>query len=89
MPRLGTLPLWEDVRSSAGSIDLTWLLVSSVDPAQWDAVIEAYAPDEAELERALPHAGTQGILSFAGSDLGCPTANGWASRLGAIADRIG
>ena len=32
---------WEDVRISSGAIDLTWLLVSSVQPIDWDDVIGA------------------------------------------------
>jgi hypothetical protein len=80
---------WEDVRSLAGSIDLTWLLVSSVHADHWDAVIDAYAPDEAEFQAAPPRAAIQGILSFAHSAPGSPTASGWVSRIEAVAGRIG
>lgn len=80
---------WEDVRSSGGSIDLTWLLVSSVDPGPWDVVIEAYAPDEAEFRAALPHAAIQGIFGLVDCDPGSPTAAAWSSRIEAVAARIG
>jgi len=32
---------WEDVRSANGCVDLTWLLVSSVEPERWDDIIFA------------------------------------------------
>jgi hypothetical protein len=33
---------WEDVSAAPGVLDLAWLLLSSVQPARWDAVIAAY-----------------------------------------------
>lgn len=76
---------WEDVRLACGAIDLTWLLVSSVEPRRWDEVAQAYGPDEAEMRAALPHAVTQGILSFCDYEPGSREACGWAARLDAAA----
>ncbi len=33
---------WEDVSAAAGVGDLAWFLVSSVEPGDWDATIDAY-----------------------------------------------
>lgn len=33
---------WEDVSAAPGVLDPAWLLLSSVEPARWDAVIAAY-----------------------------------------------
>jgi Ser/Thr protein kinase RdoA (MazF antagonist) len=44
---------WEDVRCGPGASDLAWLLVSSVAPHRWDAVIEAYG-SSVGLREALP-----------------------------------
>lgn len=43
---------WEDVAYAPGTVDLAWLLVSSVHPEDWDAVIAAYGV--ADLQAVLP-----------------------------------
>lgn len=79
---------WEDVRLGSGAIDLTWFLVSSVDPPQWDAVVDVYAPDDADFQRALPYALTQGILTLSHHKVGSSEAVGWAARLDEAACRL-
>ncbi len=79
---------WEDVRLASGSIDLTWLLVSSVEPTQWDAALDAYGAAEAELQQALPYALTQGILALSNFEPGSPDATAWAARLDEGARRL-
>lgn len=79
---------WEDVRSAQGEVDLAWLLVSSVDPSGWDAVIEAYGPEEAALDEALWTAAAQGILSVGDRQRGSADAEGWIERISAAADRL-
>ena len=80
---------WEDVRLATGAIDLTWYLVSSVQPPVWDAVLDAYDLDEAEVERAFPHALTQAILTFSDYEPGSPPAVAWMERLEEAARRLG
>ncbi len=79
---------WEDVRLAGGAIDLTWYLVSSVEPPLWDAVLDAYGPDEAEIEDAFPHALTQAILTFSDYEPGSPPAVAWIERLEEVARRL-
>jgi Ser/Thr protein kinase RdoA (MazF antagonist) len=77
---------WEDVRWAAGVTDLAWLLVSSVPPTAWDAVIGAYG--DADLEAVLPSVAAQGL--FALSDLadGSAEALPWVERLSEAACRL-
>ncbi len=79
---------WEDVRLASGATDLTWHLVSSVEPPLWDAVLEAYGSDEAEIECALPHALAQAILTFSESEPGSTAAMAWMERLEEAARRM-
>ncbi|GAA1715225.1 hypothetical protein GCM10009745_74480 [Kribbella yunnanensis] len=37
---------WEDVSAAPGVVDLTWHLVSSVEPARWAEALDAYGPVE-------------------------------------------
>jgi Phosphotransferase enzyme family len=71
---------WEDVSAAPGVTDLSWLLVSSVDPDGWQDVIAAYGPAEG-LAEALPAAVVQGFLSFAESEAGSAEASSWVRRL--------
>jgi hypothetical protein len=81
---------WEDVRCAPGVTDLAWLLVSSVAPSAWDAVVAAYGPvPPGALERVLPSAVAQGILSSASSAVGSAEASAWFERLGEAARRLG
>ena len=75
---------WEDVRAANGAVDLAWLLVSSVDPEQWEGVIEAYAPKGDDFVAALPGAGAQGVLSLSDCEEGSEEAFAWVRRLEAV-----
>ena len=79
---------WEDVRSANGCIDLTWLLVSSVEPLRWDDVIFAYGAEVSEFMAALPDAATQGILSFGDCEADSQEARRWVARIEAGAARL-
>ncbi len=79
---------WEDVRSANGCVDLTWLLVSSVEPERWDDVIFAYGADVSEFKAALPNAATQGILSLGDCEAGSQEAMRWVARIEAAAGRL-
>lgn len=72
---------WEDVRTASGAIDLTWLLVSSVSPDEWDAVVAAHGAPADEMQAAWPYAITQGILAFSDHAPGSAEAAGWVERL--------
>jgi hypothetical protein len=78
---------WEDVSAAPGALDLAWLLVSSVEPAQWDDVITAYGPATG-LTRVLPAVAVQGFLSMSDTSAGSATASAWTRRLGAAACRL-
>lgn len=78
---------WEDVSWAPGAVDLAWLLVSSVDPARWDEVIDAYGPVTG-LAVALPAASVQGLLCLAPTIQDSPEASGWVRRLDAAAHRL-
>jgi hypothetical protein len=78
---------WEDVRCASGIVDLAWLLVSSVEPASWPAVIDAYDAAVADLVTVLPSVSAQGLFALASaatSDTG-----GWVERLSAAAEMLG
>jgi hypothetical protein len=78
---------WEDVSAAPGIIDLAWLLLSSVEPGQWDSVIAAYGAAE-HLAVVLPAIAVQGLLSLADTDTGSAEAAAWNRRLDAAADRM-
>jgi hypothetical protein len=78
---------WEDVSAAPGVLDLGWLLVSSVDPVQWDEVIASYGPATG-LARVLPAAAVQGLLSLSDTPAGSAAAVGWIQRLEATARRL-
>ncbi len=78
---------WEDVSAAPGVLDLAWLLVSSVQPAQWDPAIAAYGSAEG-LPRVLPAAVVQGLFSMSDTPAGSPDALAWVERLEAAADRL-
>lgn len=71
----------------SGIVDLAWLLVSSVDPARWDEVIDAYGPVTG-LAAALPAASVQGLLRLVPTIQDSPEASGWVRRLDAAAHRL-
>lgn len=78
---------WEDVSAAPGVADLAWLLLSSVEPAQWEEVIEAYGPAQG-LDIVLPASVVQGLLSLAPTVEGSPDALGWVRRLDAAGRRL-
>ena len=78
---------WEDVSAAPGVLDLAWLLVSSVQPAQWDQVIAAYGP-AAGLMQVLPAVAVQGLLSLSDTPADSAEATGWIRRLEAAAGRL-
>jgi hypothetical protein len=78
---------WEDVSAAPGVLDLAWLLVSSVEPARWDEVIDAYAPAPG-LTLVLPAVAVQGLLSLSDVRPGSTYATAWVRRLDAAALRL-
>jgi hypothetical protein len=76
---------WEDVRTAQGEVDLTWLLVSSVEPARWDEVIDAYGPDGSALRTCLPANAAQAMFGLADEEPGSDAALAWIARLEAVA----
>lgn len=71
---------WEDVRCGPGVADLAWLLVSSVEPAQWRDTIDAYGTGR-NLHVVLPGAACRGLLSLADTPQGSAEAVAWVARL--------
>lgn len=76
---------WEDVRESSGAADLAWLLLSSVDPARWHEVIDAYG-GSGGLDDAFPAAVGQGFFSLIDLPDGSAEAAGWIQRLQGAAE---
>jgi aminoglycoside phosphotransferase (APT) family kinase protein len=79
---------WEDLRIGPGLDDLTWFLVSSVDPSQWDETLAAYG-DTTNLRDTLPAMAVQGLFSFSDEAESSPAARQWIVRLTETARRIG
>lgn len=77
---------WEDVVSAPGTVDLAWMLISSVHPERWDDVIAAYGPGD--LQGVLPALIVQGLLSMSDTAPGSAQAEGWVVRLDAAARRV-
>ena len=76
---------WEDVRASSGTVDLAWLLLSSVEPARWSSVIDAYGAPMDDLRVVLPSSAAQAVLSMADANDPQP----WLARLGVAAELLG
>jgi len=76
---------WEDVSAAPGIDDLAWLLLSSVQPVQWDAVIQAYG-SRAGFAEVLPAITVQGFLSLADEPDGGEAAAAWIARLNCALD---
>jgi hypothetical protein len=77
---------WEDYGAGPGIVDLTWHLLSSVAPADWDLALTAYG-DTTGLRDALPAVAVQGLLSFAFEE-GYGDARGWVATLEEAARRM-
>jgi aminoglycoside phosphotransferase (APT) family kinase protein len=78
---------WGDVSAGPGVCDLAWMLVSSVDPGQWDEAIAAYGRSD-RLAEVLPAAIVQGLLSLSGTSAGTPEATAWIERINTAGDRL-
>lgn len=79
---------WEDVSAAPGICDLAWLLVSSVEPGQWDDVVAAYGTDTG-LRDVLPAVAVQGLLSLAAHPDGSAEAASWVARLNCVVGYLG
>ena len=77
---------WEDFGAAPGMVDLTWHLVSSVPPPEWDAALKAYG-DTSGFVDALPSAAAQGLLSFAFEE-DLHDAARWVARLEEVTRRL-
>lgn len=71
---------WEDFGVGPGVSDLAWLLVSSAEPHEWGAGIDAYGLGTA-IAPALPAAVVQAFLSLDGEDEGSPDALAWIANI--------
>lgn len=78
---------WEDFGLGPGISDLAWFLISSVSPEHWNASIEAYGGSDG-LNRALPAAAVQALLTLGGEDEGSPSAAKWIDRVTEAARRL-
>lgn len=78
---------WEDVSAGPGVYDLAWMLVSSVEPSQWDQAIAAYGRSDG-LAEVLPAAMVQGLFSLSDAPIGTPEAMAWTERLDAAGRRL-
>ncbi len=78
---------WEDVSAAPGVIDLTWHLISSVPPEQWQEALAAYGPSDGLLA-ALPSTMVQGYLSMADWPEDSEEAAGFEARLAAGAGML-
>jgi hypothetical protein len=78
---------WEDVTCAPGVTDLAWLLVSSVPPARWDEVVQAYGPAR-RLDLVFPAAAVQGLLTLGDLPEASAEAREWVERLTASGRRF-
>lgn len=78
---------WEDVGVGPGRHDLAWLLVSSVEPTQWDACIAAYG-EPGDMTNAFTSSAVQGVLSLADSPIGSAESEQWQARLREVSRRL-
>jgi hypothetical protein len=79
---------WEDVRLAPGAVDLAWWLLTSVEPRDWDAVLDASsATDRACLVTAMPTAISQALLSLADLADGAPESAASIARMDAAIER--
>lgn len=77
---------WEDVRLAPAAADVVWLLVSSVDPDRWDAVLAAAGLDLGTVGHdVVDTALAQGLLSLADTPAGSLDAEAAVRRLDALA----
>jgi hypothetical protein len=63
------------------------MLVSSVEPSQWEQAIAAYGRSDG-LAEVLPAAIVQGLFSLSDAPIGTPEAMAWIERLDAAGRRL-
>lgn len=81
---------WEDVRLAPAAVDLTWWLLTSVDPSDWDAVRRASSPAARAGEAGVLGAAlAQALLSLAGMEDGSDDAAAAIVRIEAACTRWG
>jgi aminoglycoside phosphotransferase (APT) family kinase protein len=78
---------WEDYGTGPGITDVAWHLVSSVAPADWDAVLAAYG-ESSGLDMSLPAAVVQALLTLSDEEPGSPPARAWVERIEQAARRL-
>ncbi len=78
---------WEDVGTGPGVYDLAWLLLSSVEPRDWNETIAAYG-DSTGLADTLPTATAQAFFSFADAPRDSDEAVAWIGRIDEAAHRL-
>ena len=79
---------WEDVRLASGAVDVAWWLLTSVEPDDWDSVLDTSTPvDRQAIPAVLPAALSQALLSLAGTDVGSPEAGASLARMDAALAR--
>jgi thiamine kinase-like enzyme len=78
---------WEDFGLGPGTSDLAWLLISSADPREWDAGIDAYA-EATGLATALRAATVQAFLSLNAEDEGSKDALSWVANIDEASRRM-
>lgn len=79
---------WEDFGLGPGISDLAWFLISSVSPEHWNSSIEAYGGSDNSLDRVLPAAAVQALLTLGGEDEGSQSAADWIDRVTEAARRL-
>lgn len=81
---------WEDVRLAPGAVDLTWWLLTSVEPEDWDAVRRASRPADRAGEAMVAGAAiAQALLSLVALDDGSAGALAAVARIDAACTRWG
>lgn len=78
---------WEDVGVGPGIGDIAWFLLSTADPNEWDAALNAYG-DARGFTAVLPATCVQGLLSLDDLGDGSPAAQHWLRNLQAAAARL-
>ncbi len=72
---------WEDVRIGDGTYDVAWMLVSSVEPTQWNQTLSSYDAPLLSWTNAFESAVVQGLLTMSSPEISSAAALGWVSRL--------
>jgi len=78
---------WEDFGLGPGTSDLAWLLISSADPRDWSAGIDAYG-EATDLGPTLRAAAVQAFLSLNAEDENSKDAISWIANIDEAGRRI-